>query len=383
MNSPLRATPDMKADGAEIAPILLAHGDGVLAATRGGIVTLERQAANGALDDIVAARMKDLADRLAAGIALPKAAGVDAPLEHSDVVIQPVSLAAITGLRDRPIADSDDDGRLPTTPMTVIASPAPSQQADDDAIAPPPAPLAATTVSTNSSETASERNLQSLLDVLDPPAPLRLAGEGPSGHLIPVIPPARPPAGTSDEGTEATNAATEAGNGHLTPWTAPTPATDEPLMLADQSDSDIRLVDLIKRQQSLLNQLNRYPPAPVTSAPPAAEALGDLPPPPAWTVLDQLAPTQPIIPAEQHRSPPADAPPPLPSTGVLRLAGPSLDDGEQRLTERSPMIIQRARAEQAGRHGANNPAASPSPLPAFAAGIAIAFAIAGSLLFVL
>ena len=47
------------------------------------------------------------------------------------------------------------------------------------------------------------------------------------------------------------------------------------------------------------------------------------------------------------------------------------------------MIIERARAERSGRHGASNSAASSSPLPAFAAGVAIAFAIAGSLLFVL
>jgi hypothetical protein len=36
-----------------------------------------------------------------------------------------------------------------------------------------------------------------------------------------------------------------------------------------------------------------------------------------------------------------------------------------------------------GRRGASDTAASPSALPAFAAGVAIAFAIAGSLLFML
>lgn len=369
MNSPLRATPDMKADGAERSPILLAQGDTLPAATRVGILTLERPATSAALDDIVAARMKDLADRLAADISLPKAVGVDAPLEQSDVVIQPVSLAAITGLRTRPIDDTDDDGWLPTTPMTAIA--------------PPPAPTVAPTVSATASEAAAERNLKSRLDVLDPPAPLRLAGEGLSRRLIPVIPPARPLTESPGEVSDVPAADDDAGNDDLTPRAAPTPVTEEPLMLADQSAGDFRLVDLNKRQQSLLDQLNRYPPAPVPAASPAVATPGDIPLPPAWTVLDQLAPTQPIIPTEQHRSPPSDAPPPLPSTGVLRLAAPSPEDGEQRLTERSPMIIERARAERAGRQGANNPAASPGPLPAFAAGVAIAFAIAGSLLFVL
>lgn len=385
MNSPLRAMPDMKTNGAEKVPILLAHGD--LAAKRGGAITLERPAASDVLGDIVAARMKDLADRLAAGISSPKILGVDAPLDQSDVVVQPVTLAAIAGLRDRPIDDSNDDDWMPTptTPMTVSAPSAPSQQADNDAVAPSPAPLAASTVSATAIEDASEQNLKSLLDVLDPPAPLRLAGEAPSRRLIPVIASASSPstAAASDIESEATNDDAETETSPLTPWVGPAPATDEPLLLADQSDSDIRLVDLIKRQQSLLDQLNRYPPAPAQAASSVAESLADFPPPPAWTVLDQLAPTQPFTPVEPHRVPPVDMPPPLQSTGALRLTGPSPEDGEQRLTDRSPMIIERARAERSGRHGASSSAASSSPLPAFAAGVAIAFAIAGSLLFVL
>lgn len=389
MNSPLRTTPDMKADGAERASILLANGDAIPAAARGGIMTLERSAGSGALDDIVAARMKDLADRLAAGHEVPKTAGVDAPLEQSDVVIQPVSLAAITGLRGRPIADSDDDGWLPMSPTTLITPPTPSQRADDDAIAPPPAVLSTPTESSTTSEAASERNLRSLLDVLDPPAPLRLAGEIPSGRLGPAALIAEHSDDVSDPPvvatwSEASSRPSDAFlNADRTTWGAPTPVTDEPLMLADQSDSDIRLVDLIKRQQSLLDQLNRYPPSSVPADSATISALADLPTAPAWSVVDQLAPPLPTIPAEQHRASQAAAPPPLPSTGILRLAGPLPDDAEQRLTERSPMIIERARAEQSARHGLSNSTSSSSPLPAFAAGVAIAFAIAGSLLLVL
>jgi hypothetical protein len=86
---------------------------------------------------------------------------------------------------------------------------------------------------------------------------------------------------------------------------------------------------------------------------------------------------------DQRRAASPEAPPPLPSSGILRLAGPSPQDAEHLLPERSPMIIERARAELSGRHGARKSAAQSSPIPAFAAGVAVAFAIAGSLLLVL
>lgn len=400
MNGPLRSTPDMKADGAESAPVLRAKGDAVQAnggAVRtmpgGGILLLERPSASAALDDIVAARMKDLAERLAAGKTSQKSADIDALLTQSDVEIQPVSLASITGLRALAMADADNDDWLPP-PQTQIAPAVPSDAAiaivpsRASTLASTSAPLSLPTMSARSSETVSEQNLQSLLAVLDRPTPLRLAGELPLGRQAPADPPAVPSAGPAEEAhrpvvvTADADAPTEpmvaAGNSGTTSWVDPAPATDVPLLLADQSATDIRLVDLIKRQQSLLEQLNRYPPAP-GSADVSADAPADPPtapaPMPAWSVVDQLAPTVPVV--------ATDAPPPLPSTGVLRLAGPSSDDDEHLMPERAPMIIERARAERSARHGARTSATAPNPLPAFAAGIAVALAIAGSLLFVL
>jgi hypothetical protein len=346
----------MKADVAQRAPILLAQADAVSATARGGVIALDRPSSSGTLADIAAARMRDLADRLAASKVLSKSADIDAPLEPSDAEIQPVSLAAITGLRGLVIPDADDDW-LPATPMLLDA---PSME---------------------SSETASERNLQSLLAVLDPPAPLRLAGEVPYTRLI-----GTPTSDVTIADDEAPSAAStdEAENAHPTHWVeleaAQASAAGEPLMLADQSDGEIRLVDLIKRQKSLLDQLNRYPPVPAPEdAPstfPAAAA-------PSWSVVDQLAPTLPFMTPDQRRAASPEAPPPLPSSGILRLAGPSPQDAEHLLPERSPMIIERARAELSGRHGARKSAAQSSPIPAFAAGVAVAFAIAGSLLLVL
>lgn len=375
MNSPVRATPDMKADVAQRAPILLAQSDAVPAAARGGVIALDRPSSSGTLNDIAAARMKDLANRLAAGKALQKAADIDAPLELSDVEIQPVSLAAITGLRGLAIADADNDW-LPTTPMLLDAPAAPILHGG---IA--PTPLSAPTASMKSSETASERNLQSLLTVLDPPAPLRFAAEVPFTRLIGAP---TSVATTADDETPAAESPDEIETAHPTHWVEleaqQALVANEPLKLPDQSDGDIRLVDLIKRQKSLLDQLNRYPPVP---APEDASMNSPAAPPTPWPFVDQLAPTLPFMASEQRRAPFPEAPPPLPSSGMLRLAGPSPEDAEHMLTERSPMIIQRARAELSGRHGARKSAAQSSPIPAFAAGVAVAFAIAGSLLLVL
>ncbi len=386
MNSPVRAMPDMKVDGAERAPILLAQSDIAPAATRGDVVVFGRPATSDALGDIVTARMKDLADRLAACAASPKAADLDAPLAQDDVEVQPVTLTAITGLRRLASTDINDDDWPPAAPITAVAPPASSHPAETTtAIAPPSMPA----MSMRSSDTISERNLQSLLDVLERPAPLRLAGALPTGRLVPVAPTDMPPAVDDDDSSE-TIVATFDVDAPSSPVDGPAgsdpaartkpPLTDEPLMLADQSDGDVRLVDLIKRQQSLLEQLNRYPPAPLPVEVPTEPRTA---PPPTRSMVDQLDPTQPIIATDPRRAAATDVPPPLPSSGVLRLADPSPDDDEQRLPERSPMIIERARAERAGRYDTGNSAAAPSPLPAFAAGVAIAFAIAGSLLFVL
>jgi hypothetical protein len=233
-------------------------------------------------------------------------------------------------------------------------------------------------MSTRSSETVSERNLQSLLAVLDRPTPLRLAGELPTNRLVPAEDAPQPVVVTAEVDTP-TAPQVVAGKSDATPWVESAPVADAPLLLADQSGTDIRLVDLIKRQQSLLEQLNRYPPASVLTDASTDAPVADPPaapvPMPAWSLVDQLAPTLPIV--------ATDTPPPLPSTGVLRRAGTSPVDDAHLLPERAPMIIERARAEQSARHRARTSAATPSPLPAFAAGIAIALAIAGSLLFVL
>ena len=178
MNSPLRATPDMKTDGAEKVPILLAHGD-LLPATRGGVITLERPSSKRR-----AGRHRRGAHEGSRGSTrrwhfVAQSPGVDAPLEQSDVVVQPVTLAAIAGLRDRPIDDTNDDDWMPTptTPMTVSAPSAPSQQRTTMPSRHHPRHSLHRPCPRRQSRTRPSSNLKSLLDVLDPPAPLRLAGE--------------------------------------------------------------------------------------------------------------------------------------------------------------------------------------------------------------
>jgi hypothetical protein len=372
MNSPVRAISELKADGADRASIPLAFGEIGPATIRGSVVALERPAPSDVLDDIVTSRMKDLAARLAACAEFPKTADTDAPLEQHDVEFQPVTLAAITGLRGQVISDIDGDDWQPAPPVAAIA--------------PPSAPMSAPNMSMRSSETISERNLQSLLAVLEPPTPLRLAGEVPTSRLIPVADAENESkidtfVDAQDGDAMSLPATTPPANNDLVPWTPAVPATGTPLMLADQSADDIRLVDLIQRQKSLLDQLNQYPPAPFHAAESPAQAPAALPP--TRSVFDQLAPTQPVIPSEPRRLATPEVPPPLPSPGSLRVLKLSPDDAEHALTERSPMIIERARAERSGLAGTGKSAAAPSPLPAFAAGVAIAFAIAGSLLLVL
>ena len=371
MNSPVRAISELKADGADRAPIPLAFGEIGPATTRGSVVALERPAPSDVLDDIVTSRMKDLAARLAACAELPKAADTDAPLEQHDVEFQPVTLAAITGLRGQVISDIDGDDWQPAPPVAAID--------------PPSASLSAPNMSMRSSETISERNLQSLLAVLESPTPLRLAGEVPTSRLIPVADAENESKidtfVDAQDGDAMSLPATPPANDDVVPWTPAVATTGAPLMLADQSADDIRLVDLIQRQKSLLDQLNQYPPAPFHAAETPAQAPDALPP--TRSVFDQLAPTQPVIPSEPRRLATPEVPPPLPSPDSLRVLKLSPDDAEHVLTERSPMIIERARAERSGLAGSGTSAAATSPLPAFAAGVAIAFAIAGSLLLVL
>lgn len=408
MSSPLPAMPDTKADGAEGAPLRVGRPDAMPAATRGGVIALDGRAASAALDDIVAARMKALVDRLAAGKDLLETADINAPLGPSDLEIQPVSLAAITNMRGRAIPDTDDDDWLPATPPTRIALPAPSEPTvADTAMIPAPPPPAEPAMSKKSGVTASERNLASLLAVLEQPTPLRLAGELPIGVLVtaesPAVSPPGPPSVSPTPPAEnapdsavpvigadaPSEPADVAGDRVLLHRIQPIAETDGPLLLTDQSGDDIRLVDLVKRQQSLLEQLNKYPPPPpapeqpvdlpvVPADPPAAAALE-----PSRSVVDDLAPTRPTFASDKRRSASDESPPPFPSAGALRLTANAPDEEARFMPERAPMIIERARAERSGLHRADNSAAVPSPIPAFAAGVAIALAIAGSLLVVL
>jgi hypothetical protein len=167
---------------------------------------------------------------------------------------------------------------------------------------------------------------------------------------------------------------------------------DQPLMLADQSAPDIRLVDLIRRQQSLLDQLNRFPPlhedSPGGNDDPGLEPAA---PPPPHSVFEQLAP--PIPPAAAPLALGYGTPPPLPPAEKAEFPQPSAPRPAARqredepnvaeLSQNSPMIIQRARAERSGGRRAGPAAAPPSAAPAFFVGLAVALAIAGVLFAIL
>jgi len=177
------------------------------------------------------------------------------------------------------------------------------------------------------------------------------------------------------------------------------PGADQPLMLSDQSETDLRLVDLIRRQQTLLEQLNRFPPPYDTPESPADPKQAELPAQ-ALSVVDQLARSA-TEPAPSVLEIGRDTPPPLPSHERMALPPPAAKQAPARernelaardrkeeppepvLTEQSPMIIQRARAEQIGRRVGHVVAAPPSALPAFLGGLAAAVVIAGVLLAVL
>ena len=83
---------------------------------------------------------------------------------------------------------------------------------------------------------------------------------------------------------------------------------------------------------------------------------------------------------EMTLEPPAALPPPLPPDTAAEMQS---EDAEPHLPERAPIIIERARAERSGRHDPNGAATSSSGVPAFAAGIGLALAIAGTLFYLL
>lgn len=376
MNSLLRAIPEMKVEVAEKAPLLLAHVNGTAVPVRSDIIARERPAGRGPLEDIAAARMKDLAARIAGGAVL-QVVPFDAPLDQADAEIAPLSLAAITGLRG--IRARDDD-----TTSEVMLPPAPAAPAETITVASEPVPTAVVATPVDPHLAHSERDLKSLLAVLEPPVPLQLAQDEPTKLVARTDP--RPETAEIDAAAnEATEIeplaadATETVTGELVPREERPSTPGEPLMLSDQSADqpvgDRRLVDLIKRQQSMLEQLNRYP-TPPAAAPTAERPAARTPAPPASPIVDKLVapPPSPALTAER---------PPLPSPGPLRLSAEPPEVATEALPERSPMIIQRARAERSGHYDPRGASTRPSALPAFAAGVAAALAIAGTLFFLL
>ncbi len=373
MNSPLRATADMQDDPALPAPLILSHTEAALAEMRRDVAALDRRPTEPAPLDIAVSRMRALAGRITE--ARPLSTLDDAMLVSADTEIAPVSRAAIAGLRAfRAVADDDD---IRPTPLVVERIEVASPQLDSK-------------VETVPSEVIGPLPLPDKGEATDEqPVPLRRADtqfEGVTSASQPtdVDFEARPA-----DGSQLPALLSPAERGSIIGQFEEQPTTlrsDEEALPAD-----IRLVDLIRRQQTLLDQLNSY-----QGAPTPPEAVQTEPPPfPAPSVVDQLAPpplpigevpeaphaldkAAPSIAVENEAAPP----PPLPASFSPRLGVP-VDNTEPQLPERSPMIIERARAERSGRHGANEKYTPPNPIPAFAAGITFALAIAGTLLYLL
>ncbi len=334
MNSPVRATADMKADPADATLLRLTHTDTALAEMRRDVSISERPAAGAAPLDIAALRMRDLAERLAETRRDTKPLAIlsDTTLSSTDTEILPVSLATIAGLRALRATGTNDDVGATTEALPITG----------DVIMP---------VSANVAVVTADPELL--------PVPLRLATSG--NELAPPL-----LAPTDVEFVTS-------GAGHLQP-------------ADDQIPADIRLVDLIRRQKTLLDQLNSYPSAPL----PAVIGPSEPAAPFARSVVDQLAPTPAQIavtteprPALEIMAVDADTVAPTqPSVRPPRLEI-AADGAEPELPERSPMIIERARAERSGRLGANDAYIPPSALPAFAAGLTIALAIAGTLFYLI
>ncbi|WP_072387579.1 hypothetical protein [Hyphomicrobium sp. CS1BSMeth3] len=324
-------------------------------------------------EDIAALRLHELAARLSGALLPPPGADDKISLKETDTEFKPVSLADIIALGRKQTPDTPDDSLAPTSSDAATAAPlvalvsAPSIEAAEAANAGDPAePIDVAT-----------------LPAATPSEPLRLAGEAPTVLF------------KSEGAAEASQFADQTLSRpeieDETPTAAPM-AGDQPLMLADQSAPDIRLVDLIRRQQTLLDQLNRFPPAYDT-----LEKTADPVPAPAEaqppSVIEQLAPPPPAVIDVPAIEAEREAPPPLPPAEKIALPPPSLkvqarrerDDAaaEPVLPEHSPMIIQRARAERSGRRMGPAVAAPPSTLPAFLVGLAVAVVIAGVLFVVL
>jgi hypothetical protein len=323
-------------------------------------------------EDIAARRLRELSQRLSATEKVALAADDDSKLEKSDAQFEPVSLAAILALGRQQTPDTPDDQIVESAAdaRPLVAIPAPTE-------APSPEPASAD----NHIEPAS---LPVPFVGPKPAEPLRLSGEVLLEHD--ETPPSEPSEQVSFAPTADNDAA---------------PDDNPPLLLADQSETDIRLVDLIRRQQSLLDQLNSFPPS---YQPPPDEVAEAAPAAPAETprsVIELLAPPPATAPPEvrevreaREREVREEAPPPFPPRKDTRthrepprLATPAARERTDEpaaadLPQQSPMIIQRARAERSVRRGPVV-AAPPSAVPAFLAGLAVALVVAGVLFAIL
>ncbi|MFN3744498.1 MAG: hypothetical protein ACK4TL_07315 [Hyphomicrobiaceae bacterium] len=321
--------------------------DATAASPSGGAQPLARALEGSAEpdEDIAARRLHELAQRLSGAHVSAPDAGADSPLDSPDAEFERVSLAAIVALGRQQAPDTPDD--------TLVEARAAAEDSG-------PALAIARPVSLPVPTTDA--------------AAARVEGPEAATKPAPEAAPAQPLAALPREAAESD--------------TAPaTIASSQPLMLTDQSAADIRLVDLIRRQQSLLDQLNRFPP---TYPAPGDAAVSD--PGPAAVapqpVFELLAPPPGNADATTPFEIPREAPPPLPPKEELPPAPDEFgaeappEAALSELSELSPIIIQRARAERSGRR-LGPVAAPPSTMPAFLVGLGAAFFIAGILLVIL
>lgn len=318
-------------------------------------------------EDIGARRLRELAQRFSRG-GIPASEDDDSTLAGTDVEFEPVSLASILALGREQSPDTPgssliemdvgaNGGASPVVPFVPVSSaPLPAPEAAND-ITPPTALPALATIA--------------------PVEPLRPAGE----EFDPPVDSAIAEATEIDETDEELETAVVSIVEPVPEQDAP-PAANQPLMLADQSTTDIRLVDLIRRQQSLLDQLNNFPPSYDASQ----HAAEDAPAP--RSLVEQLAPPPAVETAAPEPEPTREAPPPLPPPAPERTSPTPAarermeEPNASELPQHSPMIIQRARAERSGRR-IPVVATPPSAIPAFLGGLAAALLVAGVLLAIL
>lgn len=334
---------------------------------RGATLLLPRAIDSGTppADDIAARRLRELAQRVSNAAMPGSDAGEDRGLDEADAEFEPVSLATILALGREQAPDSDDDAPDNATdtvetvvPVAVVPSaPFPPVANDDEA------PPSAAIVTLRSDVIDEAPPLEG--EVLEATVDIQSASPSEDGPAAAVV---------DDEDAQS--------------------GADQPLMLADQSAPDLRLVDLIRRQQSLLDQLNRFPPSYEALANETREAeAAEEPAPTPRSVIEQLAPPPAPPPAPTPKDAAHEAPPPLPPFEIAALPPPRPppatprdrrdEPSEAELPQQSPIIIQRARAERSGRRIGPAVAAPPSAIPAFLGGLALALVVAGVLFAVL